>query len=590
MAQKTNGSFDFSFGLNVQLEGPLDARITVEEYSDLQSVPQKYDGMIVSVTDDANAENVGVYYYLDSSETWVKVGTGDADGGIIEWVVDASSASPQYVLIGPGTHASYQQNPNLYLMRGQTYRIRNETGSHPLEIREDDEGATYTQGITGNGVSNGVLEFEVPLDAPAFLVYQCTAHPAMIGYIQVLGTPPGGGGEGVAIQPTLGQLSNVDTTGVANGNVIKWSDANQVWEAATDNNTNQLVWRTITADTGSTTANTTADTLEIAGGTDIETSITGDTVTINFTGAAASGNIADGYSRVLADTNLGLQFYVGNTVLNQGVRKSDAPQLAWTITPPVHIDPLTGAYYQEDPDARGGHLIPDIHNAFDIGSTQKQVRHIYVSQNSIWMGDDNRITIDPNNGEFTFQKRDREAVPPALVAAGLDINEVRTRLGKGATRDLSLDDWKREAKRYNLDMVDVFDTAETSLWEKSKTLTSLERGDEVARVPQIDIVADKQSQDITSRFQNSSTGILLIKDSSYPISIDIGALAKTNTSEPYEIYHQRQIGISIGLQNGRAYSVFEDELQDSISCRPGQFIKMWYNASTSRFEYIYRSL
>jgi hypothetical protein len=45
----------------------------------------------------------------------------------------------------------------------------------------------------------------------------------------------------------------------------------------------QNLWETVTADTGSTTANTITDTLTIAGGTDISTSITGDTLTINST-------------------------------------------------------------------------------------------------------------------------------------------------------------------------------------------------------------------------------------------------------------------------------------------------------------------
>ncbi len=44
------------------------------------------------------------------------------------------------------------------------------------------------------------------------------------------------------------------------------------------------IWYTIEADTGSTSANTPTDILTIAGGNDISTSITGDTLTINYTG------------------------------------------------------------------------------------------------------------------------------------------------------------------------------------------------------------------------------------------------------------------------------------------------------------------
>lgn len=45
------------------------------------------------------------------------------------------------------------------------------------------------------------------------------------------------------------------------------------------------LWLNITADTGTTTANTPTDTLNIVGGNDITTSIVGDTVTIDYTGS-----------------------------------------------------------------------------------------------------------------------------------------------------------------------------------------------------------------------------------------------------------------------------------------------------------------
>ena len=83
-------------------------------------------------------------------------------------------------------------------------------------------------------------------------------------------------------------LSDVDVTTNAptNNQVLKWNGTN--WVPADDTgNTgggNQNLFATITADTGSTTADATTDTLTFTGGTDITTSITGDTVTINYTG------------------------------------------------------------------------------------------------------------------------------------------------------------------------------------------------------------------------------------------------------------------------------------------------------------------
>ena len=47
----------------------------------------------------------------------------------------------------------------------------------------------------------------------------------------------------------------------------------------------QFLWETVVGDTGSTAANTITDTLTIAGGTDITTAMSGDTLTVNYTGS-----------------------------------------------------------------------------------------------------------------------------------------------------------------------------------------------------------------------------------------------------------------------------------------------------------------
>jgi uncharacterized protein YjbI with pentapeptide repeats len=43
-----------------------------------------------------------------------------------------------------------------------------------------------------------------------------------------------------------------------------------------------------------------------------------------------------------------------------------------------------------------GHLIPSTNNTYDIGSADKKVRDLYVSENSIWIGDQNKIAISNN--------------------------------------------------------------------------------------------------------------------------------------------------------------------------------------------------
>ena len=99
---------------------------------------------------------------------------------------------------------------------------------------------------------------------------------------------------------SIGLLDDVDMTvggGPSDGQVLKWSASNLKWEPANDEagsggggGTTQNLFEGITADTGSTTASAPTDVLTVAGGTNISTAITGDTLTINMTGALGDAN------------------------------------------------------------------------------------------------------------------------------------------------------------------------------------------------------------------------------------------------------------------------------------------------------------
>ena len=98
----------------------------------------------------------------------------------------------------------------------------------------------------------------------------------------------------------IGDLSNVDvtTTAPTSNQVLKWKGTK--WVPGDDNAGVRSinVFQTVGADTGSTTANSQTDTLTIAGGTNITTAISGDTVTINFSGSLTTTFAA------LTDTNV----------------------------------------------------------------------------------------------------------------------------------------------------------------------------------------------------------------------------------------------------------------------------------------------
>ena len=113
-----------------------------------------------------------------------------------EWNLTADGSN-HYVFQGPGFTGS-ASDPNIYLVRGQKYKFTNGMGAHPFRIQTTANGSAGTQynnGITNNDVSNGTLIFDVPMEAPDVLYYQCTSHGNMGGAIfisHVSGSSGGG--------------------------------------------------------------------------------------------------------------------------------------------------------------------------------------------------------------------------------------------------------------------------------------------------------------------------------------------------------------------------------------------------------------
>jgi len=85
----------------------------------------------------------------------------------------------------------------------------------------------------------------------------------------------------------INSLNDVDTSSSAPtlNQVLKWDGSNWVPGDDLSGAGEQNLFASFAADTGTTTANSTSDTLTITGGTNITTSITGDVVTIDFAGS-----------------------------------------------------------------------------------------------------------------------------------------------------------------------------------------------------------------------------------------------------------------------------------------------------------------
>ena len=111
------------------------------------------------------------------------------DGAISEWTLVSGDGS-NYGIKGPGLTGT-ENDPTLYLKRGQRYNFKNSTGGHPFKIQSTpygsspaSSGTAYNDGVTNNEAASGTtLIFDVQHDAPSRLYYQCTSHSAMGGQI-----------------------------------------------------------------------------------------------------------------------------------------------------------------------------------------------------------------------------------------------------------------------------------------------------------------------------------------------------------------------------------------------------------------------
>ena len=80
----------------------------------------------------------------------------------------------------------------------------------------------------------------------------------------------------------------------------------------------------------------------------------------------------------------------------------------------------------------GGDIIPDTNDAYDIGSPEFKIRDLYVSNNSIWVGDDMKISNE--GGKLKFRKRKTNVVPKAIIDAGANAGHANEQ----ATADAAL--------------------------------------------------------------------------------------------------------------------------------------------------------
>lgn len=220
------------------------------------------------------------------------IGSGITEGQVLKWGTSPSAAFRAGnfdTLTG-----NLDTNGHQIVSDGTDNIVIYQTGTGDIKLWAGGSGSAYTY-IDGD---DGYLKWYAPYATLGDLP-DATNHHGMLAHVH--GTGKAYFAHSAAWVPLVDEnqsitvLADVDTTvngGPSDGQVLKWSAANSKWEPGNDlqgsggggGGTTQNLFETFTGDTGTTTASAANDTLNIVGGTNISTSMTGDTLTINMTG------------------------------------------------------------------------------------------------------------------------------------------------------------------------------------------------------------------------------------------------------------------------------------------------------------------
>ena len=163
---------------------------TENEYSNIFSNDTVFDNAFVVFS--PNSDDTQLYYYCLFHSGMANDAKILIDG-FKEEIVTATlnitnNGASDYVI-------SNKNDPTLTLERGKTYEFNIDASGHPFWIKTISSAGTgnsYSDGITNNGTSNGIIVFKVPDDAPDQLYYNCQIHTSMNGIIKIVDTNPSG--------------------------------------------------------------------------------------------------------------------------------------------------------------------------------------------------------------------------------------------------------------------------------------------------------------------------------------------------------------------------------------------------------------
>ena len=111
---------------------------------------------------------------------------------------------------------------------------------------------------------------------------------------------------------------------------------------------------------------------------------------------------------------------------------------------------VSGYYDSSNQFRYNHHIIPASNSNFDLGNAEYKIRHLYLSSNSLWIGDENKI--EASSGEVKTKKRNKDVLPFYITGAS-QLNrteaQVLTVLNKDSVSEITLNELEQYAQTIN---------------------------------------------------------------------------------------------------------------------------------------------
>ena len=281
-----------SSGVTVKNSGSTVGIATNIDFGSNLSVSAVSAGIVTITASGGGTSDIASYAHNAGVSTVAGIATYTS-----EWTLGNNGTS-HYTFTGPGLTGA-EDDPEIYLIRGQQYKFTNNMNAHPFKIQSTpngsnpaDSGTVYNDGITNNLVSNGTLTWNVQFDTPSILYYQCTSHTNMGGIIRILDavTTDSSVTDVITISSSTDVLSAVDPGA---DRLVFWDESNNKLSYLTVGANLTLNDDIISATSGDVVVNDT--TPQLGGNLDLNSKDITGTGNVNITGVITatsfSGNL-----------------------------------------------------------------------------------------------------------------------------------------------------------------------------------------------------------------------------------------------------------------------------------------------------------